>query len=127
MASFETIFLLYDRKTIFGIFFIHSMTLLDRTWSKKSNRVGCFRAIRKVPPRQLAPACYYDDVRNGTANHGQGAGNSKRGPIFDRQSSAAKLLIRINLRGINVHIQELYGNILFFNFVVFYFLSGNDI
>jgi WD40 repeat protein len=29
----------------------------------------------KVPPSKLAPACYYDYVRNGTANHGQGAGN----------------------------------------------------
>jgi hypothetical protein len=31
------------------------------------------------------------------ANHGQGAGNSKRGPIFDRQSSAAKCRNQINL------------------------------
>jgi hypothetical protein len=44
MASFENIFLLYDRKTILGIFFTHSMTLLDRTWSEKSNGVG-IRAI----------------------------------------------------------------------------------
>jgi hypothetical protein len=45
MASFETIFLLYGRKNILGIFFTHSMTLLDRKWSEKSNGVG-FRAIR---------------------------------------------------------------------------------
>jgi hypothetical protein len=76
----------------------------------------------KVPPSQLAPACYYDDVRNGTANHGQGAGNSKRGPIFDRQSSAAKFLIRINLRGRYVYIQALYGNILFVNFLFLFFV-----
>jgi hypothetical protein len=62
-----------------------------------------FWPVCKVPPSQLAPACYYDEVRNGTANHGQGAGNSKRGPIFDRQSSAAKFLIIINLRGRYVH------------------------
>jgi hypothetical protein len=45
MASFETIFLLCARKTMLGIFFTHSMTLLDRTRSEKSNGVG-FRAIR---------------------------------------------------------------------------------
>jgi hypothetical protein len=37
MASFETIFVVCARKTILGIFFTHSMTLLDRTWSEKSN------------------------------------------------------------------------------------------
>jgi hypothetical protein len=42
----------------------------------------CIRARFKVPPSELAPACCYDDVRNGTANHGQGAGTSKRGPIL---------------------------------------------
>jgi hypothetical protein len=82
--------------------------------------------LKQVPPSQLAPACYYDDVRNGTANHGQGAGNSKRGPIFDIQSSAAKFLNIINLRGKYVRIPALYGNIFYFLFV-FYFLSGNDI
>jgi hypothetical protein len=52
----------------------------------------------KVPPSELAPACFYGDVRNERANHGQGAGNSKRGPIFDRQSSAAKCQNQIKLR-----------------------------
>jgi hypothetical protein len=42
MASFETIFLLYTKKPILGIFFY---TLADRTWSEKSNGVS-FRAIQ---------------------------------------------------------------------------------
>jgi hypothetical protein len=42
---FETIFLLYARKTILGTFFTYSMTLLYKTWSKKSIGVG-FRAIQ---------------------------------------------------------------------------------
>jgi hypothetical protein len=50
--------------------------------------------------REQVPDCYYDDVENGTANHGQGVGNSKRGPIFDRQTIAAKFLNRIDLGGI---------------------------
>jgi hypothetical protein len=45
MALFETIFLVYARKTIWGIFFTYSMTLLNRTWYEKSNGVG-FRAIQ---------------------------------------------------------------------------------
>jgi hypothetical protein len=45
MAAFETIFLLNARKTISGIFFTPVMTLLDRTWSEKSNGAA-FRAIR---------------------------------------------------------------------------------
>jgi hypothetical protein len=56
-----------------------SKKVINRITRPKATRI-----VSKVPPSQLAPACYYDDVRNGTANHGQGAGNSKRGPIFDR-------------------------------------------
>jgi hypothetical protein len=89
-----------------------------------AERVG---GLPKVPPSELAAACYYDDIRNGTANHGQGEGNSKRSPIFDRQSSATKFQNQINLRGRYVCISAINGYTLIFLIFVFYFLSGIDI
>jgi hypothetical protein len=79
----------------------------------------CIVRTLKVPPRELAQTCYYDDVRNGTANHGHGAGNSTRGLMFDRQSSAAKFRKKINLTGRYVRIPALNGYAL--SFLIFCF------
>jgi hypothetical protein len=79
--------------------------------------------LDKVPPSELAPACFYDDVRNGTANHGQGAGNSKRGPIFDRQSSDAKCRNQIKLRWRYVPILALNRYLLKKNHIFLFFFA----